>query len=243
MSSHINSNRNFAEQLGLMREQIRPLLLLIDQKLEDVKNGHHDIVIQHDENSCRFAAVFGHLAWLKYLRENGCQLTNELCTICTIYGHFEMLQYLHQEACPWDDDICVIATRYGHLNILQYLHEEGCAWTEDLCEIAIKRGYLECLKYARENGCPHDDEHLANLAIETGQLAVLQYLYGDGFILNESVMTTAVSFGQLDIFCWAQQNNCPYVKKACILAATENNRFADKNADWSSLISKLIDND
>ena len=80
---------------------------------------------------CVAQAPGGHLAAVRYLHENGVELTarnNEaLCRACES-GHLHVVRYLHEQGVPLsarnNEPLCH-ACGHGHLGVVRYLHENG----------------------------------------------------------------------------------------------------------------------
>ena len=111
-----------------------------------------------DDETCYFAAQFGHLNVLKWCRDNGCPWDERTCAAAAENGHLEVLQWcrLPVNACRWDKNTCRCAARNGHLEVLQWCRKHGCPWDNDTCLFAARGGHLNVLQWCIENGCPWD---------------------------------------------------------------------------------------
>ncbi len=103
---------------------------------------------------CTYAAKYGYLDILKWLRENGCPWSEDTCVAAASMGHLHILQWARENGCPWDEETCSSAAEYGHLDILQWARRNGCPWDEETCSSAADYGHLDILQWAIENGCP-----------------------------------------------------------------------------------------
>jgi len=149
---------------------------------------HENVGCPWDEETCRKAAISGHLECLKYARENGCPWNTETCEGAAYNGHLECLKYAHEKGCPWDESTCSWAAQYGQLECLKYAHEKGCPWDRWACESAAQYGHLECLKYLHENGCPWDRDTCISAALEH-EMECLQYMYEKGCPDSEEIIS------------------------------------------------------
>ena len=100
---------------------------------------HENVGCPWDEETCRKAAISGHLECLKYARENGCPWNTETCEGAAYNGHLECLKYAHENGCPWDEETFTNATSHARespeshifeqLKIMQYLFSKRCPGT------------------------------------------------------------------------------------------------------------------
>jgi len=61
------------------------------------------------------------------MRENGCDWDEySTCEFAACYGHLSGLQWVRENGCPWDSDTCSAAAGGDHLHILQWAREIGC---------------------------------------------------------------------------------------------------------------------
>ena len=93
---------------------------------------------------------------LERLALSGCPWDERTCTVAAEGGHLACLKWARENGCPRDENTCREAAEVGHLECLKYAHENGCPWDEETCTSAVLCDELECLKYAHENGCPID---------------------------------------------------------------------------------------
>jgi len=50
-------------------------------------------------------------------------------------GHLAVLRWAREQDCPWDEDTCAFAAAGGHLAVLQWAQEHGCPWDKSLCQV------------------------------------------------------------------------------------------------------------
>ena len=173
-----------------------------------------DEVARERRFTVRNASMWGDVALVKILHENGCPWNKETCSQAAKGGHLDVLKYAHENGCPWDEETCYWAARKGHLDVLKYAHEHGCPWDEETCFMAASEGHLHVLKYARENGCPWD-EYTCDCAAEGGHLVVLKYAHENGCPWNSQTCCSAASGGHLDVLKYAHENGCPWDVGTC----------------------------
>lgn len=101
------------------------------------------------------AAQFGAIQMLKYLKENGYDITLHSAHIAAGVGELECLQYTVKEGnIQLDAATSLQAAASGNVACLKFVHEHGGGWHDQVCETAARSGYLDCLKYAYEHGAP-----------------------------------------------------------------------------------------
>ena len=55
------------------------------------------------------------------------------CRFAASYGNLEVLQWVRAEGCPWDAETCQVAARKdGHLETLRWARENGCEWDAEI---------------------------------------------------------------------------------------------------------------
>ena len=83
----------------------------------------------------------------------------DLYAVAASKGHLACLKFLKENAYPYGSGTATMeAAMKGHLECLIYLHQNGCPWNVWTTEYAAKYKHLDCLKYAYENGCPCDEK-------------------------------------------------------------------------------------
>ena len=112
-----------------------------------------------DENNCRWAALYGHLELVKWLRAKGCPWGTRTSSCAAIGGHLDVLQCIRSQdpPCPWDSkNVCYWAALEGHLDMLRWARSQGCPWHEEMTYEAARNGHLKVLKWLIKEGCPYD---------------------------------------------------------------------------------------
>ena len=124
-----------------------------------------------DEKTIIAAASFGNLEMLKYCFSNGCPCDEkESCKLAALRGHLDCLRFLFTKVNPsreTEKHAALQAVGCGHLEILKYFVEErkisegvkrACVY------FTAKYGRLDCLNYLVEEAKTplHDWEYIAN---------------------------------------------------------------------------------
>ena len=68
------------------------------------------------------------------------------CRFAASYGNLEVLQWVRAEGCPWVAETCQVAAQDGHLETLRWARANGCpwtAWTRDMAAAGL--GYTDDL--------------------------------------------------------------------------------------------------
>jgi hypothetical protein len=107
--------------------------------------------------SSSVVAVRSGVSMLRFVHEEGAQLTVE--TFCVAVRKEDMYSviYLRENGCPWDTAVCNWAR---DARILRYLHDNGCPWNSDVISTAIVHGKYDSLVYAIDNGLVPQTTHL-----------------------------------------------------------------------------------
>jgi len=81
---------------------------------------------------------------LKWLKENGCPWSEDLCMkIAVSSGNLEKLKWMKEVGCPLNMSACREAARHGNLEVLKWLSENGCAWGARVGILLATRGNNE----------------------------------------------------------------------------------------------------
>ena len=63
---------------------------------------------------------------LQWLHNHGCPWDSETCRAAAIGGHLAMLQWARERHCPWDKgNVRAPAAHGGHVDIVSWLDEQG----------------------------------------------------------------------------------------------------------------------
>jgi hypothetical protein len=147
-------------------------------KLELLKWAREEKKCEWDEWTINEAASQGNLEMVMYCIANECPIDEDACAYAAEYGHLECLKYLREEVkAPWDFSTAEWAAENGHLHILEYLVERKYnKYNESACWCAAKYGHLDCLKYLHETAKAPWDSWAVRFAHENNHTECLQYL-------------------------------------------------------------------
>ena len=154
-------------------------------KLELLKWIREEKQCEWDEWTINEAASQGNLEMVKYCVANECPIDGRACAWAAEYGHLECLKYLREEGkAPWDSSTAHWAALNGHLHMLEYLVERKYdKYDEDACYYAAKYVQLDCLKYLRETAKAPWDSRVVQKAHFNKHPECLQYLLDNNYPL------------------------------------------------------------
>ena len=124
-----------------------------------------------EEESCKQAAIEGHLDCLRFLFDKvkpSRKTEKEAAGQAACGGHVDILKYFVEERKISDEvklDCVGQRCRYGQLDCLKYLVEEAKVPLDNWRYVAYARykEHTDCLNYLLEKGCPEPtDEEYAN---------------------------------------------------------------------------------
>jgi hypothetical protein len=125
------------------------------------------------------AVKCGQLECLKYLIDNGGQLTANMIDTT---NHFGMIQYLYQQGLKGSLMACLAAAENGNLETLIFLLTHDCPYDNVVAEMAAKCGRLDCLKYLHRNGYSIDHKAM-HAALDYWHKDCFLYLTENGYNL------------------------------------------------------------
>lgn len=160
-----------------------------------------------DANMCSTAAENGHLAMLKWARDEGFPWDVRTCSAAAKNGHNAILQWARETECPWDCETCDALASNRNLTMLQWAREKGCYMDGNVFTGAAANGHLAVLQWARENGYPWGN-NMGVMAAGNGHLEILQWLTSEGCPWDKrDGMNAASSHGQSAIHSWIRRNH------------------------------------
>lgn len=156
---------------------------------------------------CYHAARHGRFDVIEWARAHGCRLTGKECGGAAAGGHLETLQKLRSLKCQWTSDTCANAASIGRLDIIIWAKAAGCFYyLTHVAHVALQHGHIDIYQWAVDNGYESDQYcDLLYLAVLSGRLDVIQFIYAKGHQLRYQICDVAAKKGCLDILQWAQQ--------------------------------------
>jgi hypothetical protein len=72
-----------------------------------------------------------------------------LCYYAAYYGHLKVLKYLRVKGYTWDEKALISCSRYGHIDILKYANDNGFNIPMEQCLLVskIRKKNIDCVKY------------------------------------------------------------------------------------------------
>ena len=91
-------------------------------KFQFDESSAHGVLLElpWNEQTCRNAAMKGHLDLLKWCRGNKCPWDAETCANAATRSRLELLKWARVNQCPWDAETCANAAEYGDLEMLSF---------------------------------------------------------------------------------------------------------------------------
>jgi hypothetical protein len=119
---------------------------------------------------CVAAAHNGSLKCLKFLHENGCELTHYVLSEAARNNHLNCMKYAYENGCKFKPDS--IRSSESNFSLCKYF---------GACMMASAHSSFECFDYAVSKNCPLQYSLL--MAIRYGQLKMAKYIY-EKFYIN-----------------------------------------------------------
>ena len=141
----------------------------------------------------------------------------------------------------------------GNLNVLEWLHKNGCRGDSNSINMAIDSGYIDVAKWLIEEGYEVDPMAIVNaisinnldfakwlydivnnfdittmetavaIAVETGNMEIMEWLYENNCILTYASYIEACRGNNMQIMNWLYKKNCPFDLEVCNFAAEIGN--------------------
>ena len=95
------------------------------------------------------------------------------CAHSAVGGHLAVLRWAREQGCPWNAATQSCAAMGGYLHVLQWAREHDIPWDEGTCEQAAVGGHPAVLRWAREHGCPWNEARVREQATAGGHVEML----------------------------------------------------------------------
>ena len=124
-----------------------------------------------DKNTIDWAALYGRLEVMKWLRAKGCPWDRYTSSKAADRGQLEVLQWMRGQdpPCPWNSDVCYEAASAGHLEVLRWARSQDCPCHQGVPYAAAQGGHLKVLRWLIKEGCPYDKSMCRAAAAEGGE--------------------------------------------------------------------------
>jgi hypothetical protein len=199
-------------------------------------------VVQY-RNICGIAARYGWLDILKFARQkvalrrryfwaNGnppdalsdmVDMDNEfwykhIASTAAGRGHLHVLQWYLAEGLEITSDAYVCAAKHGRLPIIEFLFEKGCVWTPAAANTAATAGYLDILRWVARIGLPMEMHRVGQSAVRVGNLEIFKWSLEHDCPKSSDYMRSAAWHNHSNIVDWSIDNGF-YVDGTVIDAA------------------------
>lgn len=186
--------------------------------LASSREGELDIVkfllnkgvnLQADNKPLEAASIFGYSEIVKYLVENGANVTDNALIWASRSGNLELVKYLVDHGANIhanNENSLLTAVVSGYLDIVKYLVERGANFhlnNDNMLILASHYGRLEIVKYLVDKGANINAENEKNgnalqQASSQGHLEIVKYLINRGAI-ERNALKGAAAYGHLEI--------------------------------------------
>lgn len=122
-------------------------------------------------------------------------------THCAEAGRsLDCLKYIHDNGYEITTRTTIEAAKSGNLECLKYIYENfgTTKWNEVITCVAAEEGKFECLKFAIEKGCEMDVNKICNAAASGGNVECLKFVKERGGILNGETCNRAAVKGNVE---------------------------------------------
>lgn len=201
-------------------------LLLIIDKMDKISRELQYIIIEHgldDIKKVYMAGLFDdnlisnesartdNFELLKWLIDQGVELTSKLSASACLSGDINMVKYLKNKNDQnklhiFDWQASAWAGLGGHLPIIKYLQSIKCPWDKWTTANAAKNNHRKFLEWCVENGC-EVTEDAAIFAAASGHVDMLEYLKSINIPITKLVKLTALKHIQTIVVQWYENQN------------------------------------
>lgn len=165
-----------------------------------------------DRTVTSLAAERGHVHILKWAKDEGCTLGENICDLALEHGHFEATKWLCQQGYTFTErKACTRAASACSVEMMQWLTARGGEWTEKTFEKAVigamRRNNYDLVKYLWENECSVYLD-ICNVVAKCDDARMLEWLIEEGFefrakshiagLVNEPCMNVLIWLSKRD---------------------------------------------
>lgn len=209
------------------------------------------IIQLNPSSTCNYIARYKPIGILKWAISQGYPRDPGMQMIAAVKGDVELLRYTENLKMPWNNRVCRVAASHGHLYFLTEVFlnhgchcdwddyarrqhrgtevphwtsvplEKACKHRQFICEEAAAGGHLAVLQWAYNQGLILNTTSYIN-AIVRGHMHILDWLYEVMPMLDPIFCEKAVANGQPDVLAWLWSKNCPMNRAAVRVAAARS---------------------
>ena len=174
------------------------------------------------KGNCLFVFAMVGKAWRKAQLAVGGRLCTRVESDVIFPGSVALVKWALAEGCPrvrGSQTMAQAAAFHGHLGLVQWLCVEGgFAMDVRVMNYAASSGNLELVQWLWGGACPLSVDACAFAALE-GHLMVLRWLRAQGAPWCATTCEWAARGGSREVLQWARENGCEWDKKCCWQAA------------------------
>lgn len=115
------------------------------------------------------------------------------------------------------------AARRGSINVVEFIHDSGREITLRTIETAAETGQVSVLNWMKEHDLISADNKLWRDACFYGQTEVLDWLYENGYNIDDAVVQFAITRNKRNVVIWAREHGITFDEMTCIHAAAVGN--------------------
>ena len=172
----------------------------------------------------------GHLEVAKWLRENGCEFSDDTMELAVKGGNIEVCKWLLINGCKISKDTVPKSIRLlklllewgykpgpkffsqsaekGRFGLMKWAKCREFSWDETTCASAASAGRLDILQWARKFKCPWNETCCVGAA-RSGKLEILKWAREEQCPWNHHTISEAGLYGHFEVMKWAVENGCP----------------------------------
>jgi hypothetical protein len=174
---------------------------------------------------CDWAAQGGHVEVMRWARAHGHKTTDKTAWFAAKFGRLEMLEWLRGDGCWMDIDLVMrAAANNGHIRVVEYAHTHGATLDPRLMNVAALGGSVVVLEWLIAHGCPLAKGEAIRLAVKREHLEFADRALAAGCELPP----TAISYGVAGLewierhaISWQEDGVCTAASNSTTPAACE----------------------
>ena len=181
-----------------------------------------------DAKSLQTAIDNGQLEMAKWMLENGCSLENISIKTAAGKGYLKIVKWALENRCKYEANAALSAVNSGQLRVVEYLHTNGFELHEKCFIVALEIGHLNIVQYLSKT--MKFPENAFDLAVKSGDLDVVKWLYENGCATSKNAPTIAARCGYLYILKWLRTKGFQF-DKSVFEAASQGRKEEEEEED------------